>query len=122
MHEPAAVVQSFFEAMQRRDWPSAYALVAPDAEIRFTETGERFAGTKFVAMNEAYPEGWTIDVVETFESGDRAACQVRVGLPPDTFWCSGFYTVGDGTIVEGVEHWVTANSEPAPEWRRPFTL
>jgi ketosteroid isomerase-like protein len=122
--EPGSVVRSFFERMQARDWDGAAALVAPDATVRFTETGERFVGDAFVAMNRAYPEGWAIDVVEVLSAGDRVAAQVRVDHRSDgdvaVFWCAGFYTVRDGRIVDGVEHWVTEGGAASPGWRAPF--
>ncbi len=95
-------------------------MLSPAVRIEFTETGERFDGPNFLAMNRAYPEGWTIDVVETVGSGDRVAAQVRVDQGDTTFWCAGFYTVVDGVIRDGVEHWVTAGSETPPEWRAEF--
>jgi len=121
MADSATVVREFFELMEARRWDDAEARVAADADIRFTETGERFRGTGFVAMNRAYPEGWTIDVVEVLAVGNRVAAQVRVALPPDVFWCAGFYTVDEGQIVHGVEHWVTEGSAAPPDWRQPFT-
>ena len=120
----ADVVRSFFERMQDRDWDAAGALLSPTLTIEFTETGERFDGSNFLAMNRAYPEGWSIEVVETLAvgapQGDRVAAQVRVEQGDTTFWCAGFYTVRDGRIADGVEHWVTAGSEAPPEWRREF--
>lgn len=114
------MVRSFFELMEARDWDGAGALLAPDLHIEFTETGERFDGPNFLAMNRAYPEGWSITVVETIAAGDRVAAQVRVGLGDTTFWCAGFYLVDGPVIASGVEHWVTQGSAPPPEWRRPY--
>lgn len=118
--EPAEVVSALFERMQARDWRAARAMVAPDARIRYTATGEEFSGSNFLAMNEAYPEGWTIAVIDVIATGDRVAAQVRVPNGGQIDWCSGFYTVADGVIVEGTEHWVTDCSEPAPAWRAQF--
>lgn len=113
-------VRLFFEAMEARDWDTAGSYLSDDLVIEFTETGERFQGGDFLAMNRAYPEGWSIDVVEIIEAGNRVAAQVRVDLGEDVFWCAGFYTVDGGVIRSGVEHWVTAGSEQPPEWRKPF--
>lgn len=121
MSDAAETVRRFFERMEARDWDGAGALLAPAVHIEFTETGERFDGPAFLAMNRAYPDGWTIEVVEVLTSGDRVAAQVRVDHGDDTFWCAGFYTVSGGVIVDGVEHWVTAGSVEPPAWRRPFT-
>ena len=118
---PAEIVRSFFELMQARDWAEAGQLLSPSLHIEFTETGECFDGANFLAMNQAYPEGWSIEVVEMLDSGDRVAAHVRVEHGEDVFWCAGFYTVAGGLIVNGVEHWLTEHSQPAPDWRRSFT-
>lgn len=65
-------------------------------------------------MNRAYPEGWSIEIVETVAEGSRVAAQVSVHQGDDTFWCAGFYEIADGVIESGVEHWVTERSEPPP--------
>lgn len=115
------VVRSFFERMQARDWDGAEELLSSTAFIEFSVTGERFRGEDFVAMNAAYPEGWSIEVVETLTDGDRVAAQVRVTQGDDVFWCAGFYHVVDGLIAAGVEHWVTENVASPPAWRERFT-
>lgn len=107
--------------MQARDWDGAGELLAPTLTVDFTETGERFEGANFLAMNRAYPEGWTIEVVETLSEGERVAVQVRVLTAEEVFWCAGFYDVVDGVIRSGTEHWVTEGSQPAPQWRRAFS-
>ena len=107
--------------MEARDWDGAGRLLSTNVHVEFTATGERFDGESFLAMNRAYPEGWTIEVVETVADGDRVAAQVQVDHGDDTFWCAGFYRVGGGLIVSGVEHWVTEGAETPPAWREPFT-
>ncbi len=121
MSEQATIVRSFFERMQARDWDGAGELLAPTLTIDFTETGERFEGGNFLAMNRAYPEGWTIEVVETLAEGERVAAQVRVSTAEEVFWCAGFYRVADQVIQSGTEHWVTEGSQPAPQWRQDFS-
>jgi ketosteroid isomerase-like protein len=115
------VVRHFFERMQARDWNDAKALLAHDIRIEYTASRERFDGDNFMAMNEVYPDGWELTVKEVLAVGDRVAAQVVVRHGDDTFWCAGFYTVVGSRITEGVEHWVTEGSEPAPDWRRVFT-
>lgn len=114
------VVRAFFELMQARDWAGAAELLSPTLHIEFTETGEQFDGPEFLAMNRAYPEGWSIEVVETISIADRVAAQVRVEHSGSVFWCAGFYTVRDGVIIDGTEHWVAERSQRPPAWRRPF--
>ncbi len=112
--------------MEARSWDTAGELLSPSLRIEFTATGEVFDGESFLAMNRAYPEGWSIEVVETVAEGegegegDRVAAQVRVQQGGNTFWCAGFYEIADGLIESGVEHWVTERSESPPAWRRKF--
>lgn len=106
--------------MEARDWNGAAEFLSPTIVIIYTETNERFEGANFLAMNQAYPEGWHIEVVEVLEADDRVAAQVRVIQEPDVFWCLGFYTVEAGVIVNGVEHWLTQGSLTPPEWRRRY--
>jgi ketosteroid isomerase-like protein len=120
MRDAGDVVREFHERMQRRDWDGAAELLDPSVEIRFSGTGERFVGAAFLAMNRAYPDGWTIHMHEVIASGARVAAQVRVEQGADVFWCAGFYTVRDGRILDGVEHWVTERAEPAPGWRQVY--
>lgn len=121
MAGPGSVVRQFFELMEARDWEAAGRLLSPDAVIEFSATGERFVGPAFLKMNAAYPEGWSIQMVETLAHGDRVAAQVRVVHGEDVFWCAGFYSVGDEVITAGVEHWVTEGADPPPGWREPYT-
>ena len=73
---PGSIVRAFQERMEARDWNAAGDLLAPDLELRFSATGEVFRGSNFLAMNIAYPEGWTIYVDEVIEAGNRVACQL----------------------------------------------
>ncbi|MEQ1700845.1 MAG: nuclear transport factor 2 family protein [Ilumatobacteraceae bacterium] len=118
----ADVVRALFERMQARNWAGAREVMAVDAVITYSATGEVFTGASFMAMNEAYPEGWTIEIVDILAAADRVAAQIRVPNSGQIDWLSGFYTVADGRIVEGHEHWVTERAEPTPDWRRPFNV
>ena len=122
MTTPVEVVRSFFERMEARDWEAAAALVDPLAGIEYTATGESFTGAGFVAMNEAYPEGWSITVADVLAEGNRVAAQVRVDHGETVFGWAGFYSVADGQIRGGTEHWVTAGGDPAPGWRAAFRV
>ncbi len=119
--EPAEIVRQLFERMQERDWAGAAAAMSPTAVIRYTATGESFTGAAFMAMNEAYPDGWNIEVLDIIAGGQRVAAQVRVPNGTQIDWLSGFYTVADGLIIDGTEHWVAEAAEPAPAWRTSFT-
>lgn len=117
---PAGVVRRLLDAMQARDWEVARRQVADDAVIVYPVTGERFNGRRWMDMNEAYPEGWAIDVAEIIEQDHRVAARVRVTLGEEIAWCAGFYSVEGDRITDGVEFWTTELGDPAPAWRRPF--
>ncbi len=121
MRATAEVVRRFHERMQARDWDGAGELLSPELEVRWTASGERFVGPAFLAMQRAYPEGWTIHVHEVLADGDRVASQVRVEQGGATYWCAGFATVRDGVIVDLVEHWLTEGADPPPGWRAAFS-
>jgi len=121
MMAPHDTVTEFLVRMQARDWAGAAELLAADVHVEFTATGEWFDGPNYLAMNEAYPEGWTIIVHEALSSGDRVAVQVSVDHDGQRFWCAGFYTVRDGVLAAGTEHWVTERSDPPPAWRARYT-
>ena len=116
----ANVVTRLFMAMQRRDWDAAAACLDPAAVIEWPATGERFDAAAFIAMNRAYPDGWSIAVVDVLEHRDRIAARVRVTHGTEVFWCAGFYDVSGGRITHGVEHWLTEGGEEPPGWRAPF--
>lgn len=117
---PTDVVRRLLDSMQARDWRSANDCVSPSAMIVWPASGEAFTGPAFVAVNEAYPEGWKITIVDVLEQDDRVAARFRVDHDDNVFWCAGFYTVDGGRIIEGVEHWLTENSEAPPAWRAGF--
>jgi SnoaL-like domain len=75
----------FNERMEARDWDGADKLLSPTIEIVYSATGERFVGPSFLASNRAYPEGWSIEVVETLTQGDRAASRVHIRHGAETF-------------------------------------
>ena len=117
-----AVVRRLHELMEARDWAGARACVSDDARVDYPVSGERFTGRRWMDMNEAYPEGWTIEILEILEDGHRAGARVRVTLGHEISLCAGFYSVDDGRITAATEIWATEAGETPPEWRRPFWL
>jgi SnoaL-like domain len=122
MIEPKDVVRIFHERMEDRDWDGAAELLSPTIDIHFPATGERFVGDGYLASNREYPEGWAIEIIEVLGHGDRVASHIRVRHGEDSFVCSGFYTVRDGLIIDGVENWLTSGAEVPPTWRARFTV
>jgi predicted kinase len=118
---PGVVVRRWLESMQARDWATTDRCLSADIVVRFTETNEVFRGPNFLAFQRAYPDGWVLTVEEVITMGSRVASQITVDQDNVRYWCAGFYTVIEGKIVEGVEHWVTEGATVPPPWRLEFT-
>jgi limonene-1,2-epoxide hydrolase len=121
MAAPSSVVEGFFMAMGARRWDEAAQFLADDVRVWWPVTNERFNGPRFMAMQEAYPEGWTITVVEVTESQSRVAARIAVDQAGERFWCHGWYDVDEDRIIEAVELWGTEASEAPPPWRARYT-
>lgn len=119
--EGAEVVRSFFEAMQARDWDRAATFLAKNVEVRWPASQERFVGADFLAMQQAYPDGWTLTVTETLTDRDRVVARVLVEQDGWRFWCSGFYRIRGTRIADADEYWVTEGGDAPPDWRTSFT-
>ena len=119
--DPADVVRAFWERQQARDWAGAQALLAEDAEVWYPATGERFAtAADFMAMSQAYPDGWSITVRAVVADGEDVLAWVEVPFHDQMMWCAQRATVRDGRILTTVDLWTTENQDEAPEWRAPF--
>jgi SnoaL-like domain len=118
---PGDVVRALWERMEAREWGGARATLADDFVCHYPASHERFpSGDAFIAMNRAYPEGWSITVDEILEAGPRVAARVRVSLGDDLFHCLSFADVEDGRIARSIDFWVDDGGDPAPDWRAPF--
>jgi ketosteroid isomerase-like protein len=114
----AAVVRRLFELFQARRWDDAAALLHPGLVVDWPATGERFVGPeRFIGMNRAYPEGWTIVVDRVLAVGSEVASEVTVTHDGETFVDAAFWTVEDGLVRRGVEYWVHVGADVPPPWR-----
>jgi GNAT superfamily N-acetyltransferase len=116
------VVRRLWSAFQARDWAAARALLRTDMKATWWTSGERFTGADaFVATQAAYPEGWTIRLIECERLEDgRVMSLVRVDHPPATFYATSFFQVDDELVIAVDEYWATV--EPPPTWRTPQAI
>jgi ketosteroid isomerase-like protein len=122
MGSPAEIVARMWELFQARAWDEAMDCFHPDLVVEFPVSRERFeSAERFVAMNRAYPEGWTIQVRRIVAEGDVVAAEVAVPLGDEEHVSIAFSTVRDGRIVSIKEFWVLEGSEEQPAWRREFS-
>ena len=116
------VVRALWSALQARDWAAARRLMRDDMLAVWWTSGERYEGADaFVAMQAAYPEGWTVRLIECERLEDgRVMSLVRVDHRPDVFYATSFFKVDDGLIIGIDEYWATAEAPPA--WRTPQAI
>ncbi len=118
---PADVVRALWERMEARDWDGARATLADRFTCDYPASHERFGSADaFIAMNRAYPEGWTIVVDEVVADGDRVVARVRVAQDDHLFHCLSFADVEDGRIARTTDFWLDDGGDPAPDWRAPY--
>ncbi|WP_228487347.1 nuclear transport factor 2-like protein [Streptomyces albidoflavus] len=84
---PSAVVTALWARMQARDWSGVAALLAPDAVVDWLVSAERLPDRDAcVAVNAAYPEGWTVHEPQVIAQGStgglRGARRPRGGRHP----------------------------------------
>lgn len=128
------VVERLWDRIEARDWAAVGELITADAVIEWPVSGERIVGSaNFVAVNSAYPEGWTIHVLRVVPGGagpgsgggpDTAEVASEVEVPHSelgVFRAASFWTVRDGRIVAGREYWTDLGGDQPPAWRAPYT-
>jgi hypothetical protein len=112
------LVRALWERMEARDWDDARATLADDFVRDYPASHERFpSGEAFIAINRAYPEGWSITVDEILESGSRVVAHVRMSHGDNLFHCLSFADVVDGRIRRSLDFWVDDGGDPAPDSR-----
>jgi len=120
--DPVSIVLTLWQRFERRDWAAARRLLADDAIMTWVASAERFhGGDAIIAVNAAYPEGWSIHVIECAPLDDgRILSLVRVDHPPRRFFATSLFRIEGGLIRAIEEYWATA--EPPPAWRSAGTL
>jgi ketosteroid isomerase-like protein len=106
--DAAQVVNSFWAALEERDWDQAAAFLAPDVVVEQPDSGRVFHGREaFMTFNRDYPGDWHLAVVRTVAGGDDVAVEVSALNNGVREACLGFYTVRDGQIRQAKEWWMT---------------
>jgi hypothetical protein len=115
-------VEQLWVAIQARDWTTAGEQLAEDVVIDWPATGERISGRdRYLDVQRAFPEGWSIDVRTLVHEGRRVAAEVRVPHGDEVFLCAAFYEVEGGMIARGVEHWSDGRPDSPPARRSHLT-
>ena len=124
--DPKATVAELWRRLQARDWDGLTELLAENLVVDWPNSHQRIRGRgRFIEFNRAYPEGWTIEVVNLFADGNVVVSEMRV--PHDTlgrFDLVAIYEVEDGRVIRGREYWMDDVAEPVPperaRWLEPM--
>jgi hypothetical protein len=113
--------EAYWDAVLSQDAGRLRAVLAPEAEIRWPCTGERFTAEQFVAVNCAYPGAWEGEIERKEEKGDLVVCAARIRSKDDG---ASFHAVSflrhDGEKIVSLEEYWSDDGEP-PQWRRNMT-
>jgi ketosteroid isomerase-like protein len=117
--DPKSTVAELWRRLQARDWDGLAELLAEDLVIERPKTRQRIRRRDaYVEFNRAYPEGWTIEVINLIAEGATVVSEVRV---PHTelgrFDLVSILEVEDGRVVRGREYWMDEVAEPVPPER-----
>jgi ketosteroid isomerase-like protein len=117
--DPKSTVAELWRRLQARDWDGLAELLAEDLVIEWPNTRQRIRRRDaYVEFNRAYPEGWTIEVINLIAEGATVVSEVRV---PHTelgrFDLVSILVVEDGRVVRGREYWMDEVAEDIPPER-----
>ncbi|MFN8019864.1 MAG: nuclear transport factor 2 family protein [Acidimicrobiales bacterium] len=114
----AAVVRTFWERMEARDWAGARTLLADDVAVVWPATRERFIGADaFIEVNQHYPGDWHIEVKKVLADKAEVLAWVEVRLDGQLSLCAQRAIVEDRKIRSSVDLWVDEGAETPPPWR-----
>ena len=112
-----AAVESLWKTIEARSWDDVRRFYSETAEMVWPVSGEFISGRNgIVAVNENYPEGWSIQILAIDELADgRIVSRVKVEQASKVFFAVSFFTFTRGLIRHIEEYWAT-QEEPEP-WR-----
>ena len=113
---PDDVVREFWRLMATNDFESVAAVLAPEFELEWPQSGERIRGPeRFARMNREYPAHGPV----AFHGSSRrrrvseAVSDVAVTDGVQAARALSFFTVTNGRIVRLVEFWPEPYDPPA---------
>ena len=112
-----ARVRAFWRDVLRQDRSALPAYFAPDAEILWHCTNERFSADEFIRVNCGYPGDWDGEIERIEQTPFGCVTAVRVFSKDGAGSChvTSFFTFEGDRIARLEEYW--ADDAPAPDWR-----
>ncbi|WP_426572626.1 nuclear transport factor 2 family protein [Aquihabitans sp. McL0605] len=118
LRAPSAIVRAFWERMEARDWEGARLLLADDLVVIWPATAEKFDGADtFIAMNQAYPGDWHVEVQRVNADGRHVLAWIEVHVGDERAFCAQQVVVTDKKIRSSIDLWVDEGESEPPAWR-----
>ena len=118
LRAPVDIVRAFWERMEARQWDGARLLLADDLVVLWPATLERFEGADtFIALNQAYPGDWHIEVQSVIADGRDVLAWVHVRIGDQLSLCAQRATVTERLIRSTTDLWVDEGETQPPAWR-----
>jgi len=117
MNNEKSLIQQYWEWFSQGKYFQAGALMAPDAVIRWPNTGEEFSREQFIAVNQNYPGCWRITLEKLLPACETVITIAKIDSldSPQSFYAVSFFAVKEGLISEITEYW--GENTPPPSRR-----
>jgi hypothetical protein len=110
-----SALTDFGAAISAHDWAGLRSVLADDATVTLTHTGELLDADGFVAFNRDYPGDWVYQVDEVVDGGRRGVLRAHTVVDGDTYHVATFGSLDpSGRLTDLVEIWTEAVA-PHPE-------
>jgi SnoaL-like domain len=113
-HPTVALVRSYVERLEARDWAGVSALLQPDVVYRMPQTSEVVRGRgAYLRWNQEYPDGWHLRLAEAYGDDTGGAARLDVTFRDEPVSALVFVRVRDGLLAEVTDFWPTSYEPPA---------
>ena len=114
------VVRAVWAAFDRAEFPAAAPHLDPGFVCEWPQSGERFDGPGWLAMNAAYPGRFRCQVERLVVQGDQVVTETRVSDGTRTDTALSWFTLRAGRIAHLREWW--PDPMPPQAWRARWLL
>src|SRR5437899_4982913 len=116
-----SIVEQYWRAAQKRDWPDFGGLLHEDVVYDLPQTRERIRGrAAYIEFNRTYPGNWSLALESVLGDMDHAVSRVRFTIDGEEATGITFFDFKDGLIARITDYWpepYTAPARPVPTER-----
>ncbi|PKG37844.1 hypothetical protein [Psychromonas sp. Urea-02u-13] len=117
------IVNTLWETFSKADYRSTESILHCDLKVVWPTSREFYDSREmFIAVNEAFGDGWRFDVQVIEETlSDRVISVVFVSSPDcnDSFFATSIFDFENGVIINIETYW--AFKDKQPEWRKALS-